>query len=93
MWVVSVKAAQSELDECDGRPCEAARSWSVHTAATDTAATDVQTTNGSRKYILCGCPFNGPLSGIKYPTRPASPIKYIILLSLLSKKMLESLFS
>ena len=33
-------------------------------------------------YLLGGCPFNGPLSGIKYPTREsprrdaASPIKY-----------------
>ena len=26
--------------------------------------------------ILGGCPFNGPLSGMKYPTRAASPIKY-----------------
>ena len=25
---------------------------------------------------LGGCPFNGPLSGTKYPTRAASPIKY-----------------
>ena len=25
--------------------------------------------------ILGGCPFNGPLSGTKYPTRAASPIK------------------
>ena len=26
-------------------------------------------------YILGGCPFNGPLSGTKYPTRAASPIQ------------------
>ena len=26
--------------------------------------------------VLGGCPFNGPLSGTKYPTRAASPIKY-----------------
>ena len=26
--------------------------------------------------LLGGCPFNGPLSGTKYPTRAASPIKY-----------------
>ena len=26
--------------------------------------------------ILGGCPFNGQLSGTKYPTRAASPIKY-----------------
>ena len=26
--------------------------------------------------ILGGCPFNGPLSGTKYPTRDASSIKY-----------------
>ena len=26
--------------------------------------------------ILGECPFNGPLSGTKYPTRAASPIKY-----------------
>ena len=25
--------------------------------------------------ILAGCPFNGPLSGTKYPTRAASPIQ------------------
>ena len=25
-------------------------------------------------YVLGGCPFNGPLSGTKYPTRAASPI-------------------
>ena len=30
-------------------------------------------TNCSRK--LGGCPFNGPLSGTKYPTRAASPIQ------------------
>ena len=27
-------------------------------------------------YTIGGCPFNGPLSGTKYPTRAASPIKY-----------------
>ena len=27
--------------------------------------------------VLGGCPFNGPLSGTKYPTRAASSIKYI----------------
>ena len=26
--------------------------------------------------VLGGCPFNGPLSETKYPTRAASPIKY-----------------
>ena len=26
-------------------------------------------------YKLGGCPFNGPLSGTKYPTRAASPIQ------------------
>ena len=26
--------------------------------------------------ILGGCPFNGSLSGTKYPPRAASPIKY-----------------
>ena len=26
-------------------------------------------------YILGGCPFNGPLSGTKYPARAASPIQ------------------
>ena len=26
-------------------------------------------------YILGGCPFNGTLSGTKYPTRAASPIE------------------
>ena len=26
-------------------------------------------------HILGGCPFNGPLSGTKYPTRDASPIQ------------------
>ena len=26
--------------------------------------------------VVGGCPFNGPLSGTKYPTRAASPIKY-----------------
>ena len=26
-------------------------------------------------FILGGCPFNGPLSGTKYPTRAASPIQ------------------
>ena len=26
-------------------------------------------------YQLGGCPFNGPLSGTKYPTRAASPIQ------------------
>ena len=26
-------------------------------------------------YVLGGCPFNGPLSGTKYPTRAASPIQ------------------
>ena len=25
--------------------------------------------------LLAGCPFNGPLSGTKYPTRAASPIQ------------------
>ena len=25
--------------------------------------------------VLGGCPFNGPLSGTKYPTRAASPIQ------------------
>ena len=25
--------------------------------------------------ILGGCPFNGPLSGTKYPTRAASPVQ------------------
>ena len=29
----------------------------------------------SLSYILGGCPFNGPLSGTKYPTRAASPIQ------------------
>ena len=29
----------------------------------------------SLQYILGGCPFNGPLSGTKYPTRAASPIQ------------------
>ena len=27
-------------------------------------------------YILGGCPFNGPLSRKKYPTRAASPIQH-----------------
>ena len=27
------------------------------------------------RYLLGGCPFNGPLSGTKYPTRAASPIQ------------------
>ena len=27
------------------------------------------------RILLGGCPFNGPLSGTKYPTRAASPIQ------------------
>ena len=30
---------------------------------------------GDTSSILGGCPFNGPLSGTKYPTRAASPIQ------------------
>ena len=30
---------------------------------------------GPALFILGGCPFNGPLSGTKYPTRAASPIQ------------------
>ena len=33
------------------------------------------TTNAQLYNILGGCPFNGPLSGTKYPTRAASPIQ------------------
>ena len=34
-----------------------------------------QFTSNCTSIILGGCPFNGPLSGTKYPTRAASPIQ------------------